>query len=253
MPQISVGEVSEEDCSTATERLQTAERHGWLSGMLRAAPIMLGYLPVGFAYGVLAQKAGISPLNTILMSVLVYAGASQLIAVGLFAAQASPLSIIITTFAVNLRHMIMASALAPFLKRWRKLELALFAYELTDETFALHSTHFPVGIPSKAEVFATNLTAQISWIIGTILGLVAGQLITDIKPLALDYALPAMFIALLALQIKNRIQLIVAVVTGLLAVVLGQTALKHWNVIVAALVGATVGVILEQWTKPSSS
>ena len=105
---------------------------------------MLGYVPVGFAYGVLARKAGISGINTVLMSLLVYAGSAQLIAVGLFAASTSALSIIITTFVVNLRHLLMASAIAPYLKRWRKYELAAFAYELTDETFAVHSAQFQV-------------------------------------------------------------------------------------------------------------
>ena len=228
-------------------------KRGWLSGVWRAAPIVLGYLPVGFAYGVLAQKAGISPLNTVLMSVLVYAGAAQLIAVGLVAAKAPALSIIMTTFVVNLRHLLMASAVAPFLKRWRKVELAAFAYELTDETFAVHATHFPSGIPSKVEVFATNVTAQTAWVVGTVVGIVAGQGITDVKPFALDYALPAMFVALLALQIKNRIQLVVALLTGIFALVLFQTGLKQWNIIVATVVGATVGVVIEQWIKPSSS
>jgi 4-azaleucine resistance transporter AzlC len=249
----NISEFSAESSRTGFTSDANSDRRGWLCGVLRAVPIVLGYLPVGFAYGVLAQKAGISTLNTVLMSLLVYAGASQLIAVGLFAANSPALSIIMTTFVVNLRHLIMASAVAPFLKRWRKLELAAFAYQLTDETFAVHSTQFPSGIPSKAEVFATNVTAQTAWVAGTVFGIVAGELITDVKPFALDYALPAMFVALLALQINNRIQLIVALLTGILAIVLLQTGINQWTIIVAAIVGATVGVVIEQWIKPSSS
>ena len=175
----------------------------WFRGVLRAMPIVLGYVPVGLAYGILAQKAGISALNIILMSILVYAGSSQLIAVSLFGAHVPVLSIIMTTFVVNLRHLIMTSALTPYLKHWRKYELAAFAYEVTDETFAVHSTQFPEGVPGKAEVFAINVTAQTAWITGTILGIVLGRLVTDVKPFALDYALPAMFVALLVLQIKQ--------------------------------------------------
>ncbi len=76
-------------------------------------PIALGYIPVGFAYGVLAQKAGLSAFNTVLMSIIGYAGSAQLIVVGLIAAGISPLSIIVTTVIVNLRHMLMSAALSP--------------------------------------------------------------------------------------------------------------------------------------------
>ena len=91
-------------------------QRGWLSGFSQATPIWLGYISVGFAYGVLAQKAGLSMLNAILMSVIVYAGSAQLIAVGLFAAGAPAASIILTTFVVNLRHILMSAAVSTHLK-----------------------------------------------------------------------------------------------------------------------------------------
>jgi len=233
-------------------------RRGWLAGITQAVPIILGYIPIGLAFGVLAQKAGISALNTLLMSLLVFAGSSQLIAVGLFAAGASALSVVITTFVVNLRHLLMAAAVSPFLKQWRKSELAAFAYQLTDETFALHSARAsassdaPDVVLVKAEAFGTNVTAQTAWIFGTWLGIVVGQLVSDVKPLALDYALPAMFVALLVLQIKDRVQVGVALLTGVIAVGLLATGIEQWSVIVATLIGATMGVIFEQWIKKPS-
>jgi 4-azaleucine resistance transporter AzlC len=227
--------------------------HNWLRGASRAIPITLGYIPIGFAYGVLAQKAGLSAFNILAMSILVYAGSSQLIAVGLFAVQAAPLSIILTTFVVNLRHLLMSSAVAPYLHHWRKSQLAVFAYELTDETFVLHAVEFPQREPHAAETIALNLTAQASWVLGSWLGIVAGGLIKDVKPLALDYALPAMFIALLMMQIKNRIQVIVATASGLIAVGLLLAGMSQWHVILATLVGASLGVVFEPWAKPSSS
>ena len=215
-------------------------------GVTRALPIVMGYVPIGFAYGVLAKQAGLSVFNAVAMSVLVYAGSAQLVGAGLFAAAAPALSIIATTFVVNLRHMLFSAALSPYLKGWRKFELAIFAYELTDETFAVHSVSFPEGVPSKAEVIAVNVTAQLSWLCGSWLGAVVGGLIKDVRPLALDYTLPAMFIALLVMQIKVRAEIIVAVLTGGLAVVLTLMGLDRWSVILATLVGATLGVLFEQ-------
>jgi 4-azaleucine resistance transporter AzlC len=215
-------------------------------GVTRALPIVMGYVPIGFAYGVLAKQAGLSVFNAVAMSVLVYAGSSQLIGAGLFAAAAPALSIVATTFVVNLRHMLFSAALSPYLKGWRKSELAIFAYELTDETFAVHSAGFPEGVPSKAEVIAVNVTAQLSWLCGSWLGAVVGGLIKDVRPLALDYTLPAMFIALLVMQIKVRAEIIVAVLTGVLAVVLTLMGLGRWSVILATLTGATSAVVFEQ-------
>ena len=238
------------------ERSEKVETGGWRRGVSRALPITLGYVPIGFAYGVLAQKAGLSAFNTLAMSIFVYAGSSQLIAVGLFAAGAAPLSIILTTFIVNLRHLLMASALAPYLYRWQKVELSAFAYEITDESFAMHSVEFPratpAGEPDPAESIALNLTAQVSWVLGSWLGLVAGGLITDIQLFALDYALPAMFIALLMMQLKNRVQLVVAIASGVIAVVLLLVGLDHWYVIAATVIGATLGVMVKEWTKKRS-
>jgi len=215
-------------------------------GITRALPLVMGYVPIGFAYGVLAKQAGLSVFNAVAMSVLVYAGSAQLIGLGLFAAAAPPLSIVAMTFVVNLRHMLFSAAMSPYLKRWRKSELAIFAYELTDETFAIHSVGFPDGVPSKAEVIAVNVTAQLSWLCGSWLGAVVGGLIKDVRPLALDYTLPAMFIALLVMQIKVRVEIIVATLTGVLAVVLTLMGLGRWSVILATLTGATLGVIFGQ-------
>lgn len=220
-------------------------RPAWTRGVSRALPIVMGYIPIGFAYGVLAQQAGLSLFNTLAMSVLVYAGSAQLVATGLFAVAAPPLSIVATTFVVNLRHLLFSAALSPYLKRWRKLELAAFAYELTDESFALHSAQFPDGVPPKAEVFALNATAQVSWVLGGLLGALVGGWVTDVEPLALDYTLPAMFIALLVMQIKAHTEVAVAVLTGLLAVGLTLLGLDRWSVFVATLAGATIGVLLD--------
>lgn len=225
-------------------------RRGVLTGVSRAFPIVLGYVPIGLAYGVLAQKAGLSALNTLLMSLIVYAGSAQLIAVGLFAGGAPPLSIVLTTFVVNLRHLLFSAAVAPFLKRWRKVELAAFAYELTDETFAVHSAQFTSeDVPGRVEVFATNVTAQVSWVLGTALGILVDQVIADVKPLGLDYALSAMFVALLVLQIKERVQIVVALLAGVVSVGLLLAGLDQWNVVVATVIVATMGVVLEKWNR----
>jgi 4-azaleucine resistance transporter AzlC len=223
------------------------------SALRQTLPIILGYVPVGFAYGVLAQKSGLSGLNTLLMSLLVYAGSAQLIAVGLFAAAANPLAIVATTFVVNLRHLLMSAALAPYLRGWSKTRLALFSYQMTDETFALHASRFAKNQTGPAETFGINLIAQSAWVGSTALGLAASTLITDIRPIGLDYALPAMFIALLLGQLKSRLHLAVAIVAGVLSTVLMLAGLDQSHVLAATILAATFGLGVHAWTSRQSS
>ncbi|MGD2105004.1 MAG: AzlC family ABC transporter permease [Anaerolineae bacterium] len=226
----------------------------WYFGALEAAPIAAGYVPIGLTFGVLAQKAGLSGFNAIIMSLLVYAGSSQLVAAGLFAAGAPASSIILTTFVVNLRHLLLSAALAPFLKRWRGPELAAFAYQLTDETFGLHATRFSSGVPDKGEVFAINATAQAAWLVGTGIGVALGQIIGDIRPFGLDYVLPAMFLALIVLQIEDATQIAVALTAGALSLGVLFLGVAQWNVIIATIIGASIGVIIEElWISNQSS
>ncbi len=217
--------------------------------MKRAMPIVLGYVPIGFAYGVLAGKSGLSETNTILMSLIVFAGSAQFIAVGLFASGTGAAAVILTTFVVNLRHMLMAASLAPYLTGWKKRYLAFFSFELTDETFALHSTATNDLSECRLEALSLNITAQVSWVLGTILGIVASGLIGDIKPLGLDYALAAMFIGLLVAQCKCPVRVITAILSGGIATLLYLAGWHQFYIIVATVVAATLGLGVELWIK----
>lgn len=213
------------------------------------APLAMGYIPVGIAYGVLAQKAGISVLNTVLMSLIVYAGSAQLIAVGMLAAGMPALSIVLTTFIVNLRHLLMSAALAPYMRRWTLTEMLCFSFEMTDETFAVHSVRFAEDDRRKAVSFRMNVLAHCVWIVASWVGALAGGIIPDVKPLGMDFVLPGMFMALLAMQAKNGLHWFVAGFSGLVAVVLLQAGFEQWSVVAATVLGATLGAGVELWNR----
>jgi 4-azaleucine resistance transporter AzlC len=218
-----------------------------------ALPVVLGYLPIGFAYGVLAANTGLTIVETMALSLFVFAGSSQLIAVALFAQGIHPLSIVLTTLIVNLRHLLMSASLSSHMKKWKKIEIAGFCYELTDETFAVHSLRFNKGDTSAQTAIAINLVCQVAWIAGSLLGALAGKSIADVKLFALDYALPAMFIALLLMQVQNRSHIWVALLGGALSIGLWGAGFKQLNVILAAIVAATLGAILETNRKSNST
>ncbi len=224
-----------------------------MTGVRRAMPVVLGYIPIGFAYGVLAGKSGLSSFNALLMSIIVFAGSAQFIAVGLIASGAGAFAIIVTTFIVNLRHILMAASLAPYLSKWKRSAQALFAWELTDETFALHSSASTVLNDKKLEVLALNVTCQLSWILGTVLGLVAAELIGDIKPYGLDFALSAMFIGLLVGQCIDYPRVFTAVLAGVIATIMYLLGFQQSYVIVSSIIAASVGLGVEQWIKQKSA
>ena len=232
--------------------MSTNSNTSWFKSLAPAFPVMMGYLPIGFAYGVLAVNAGLNIFQTILMSVIVYAGSSQLIAASLFAQMVQPFSIIATTFIVNLRHLLMSAALAPHMRGWHNSEVAAFSFELTDETFGIHSLRFERGDNKPLPSIGINIFCQFAWVVGSLLGAVTGNLIEDVRPFALDYALPAMFIALLVLQISNRRHLLIALLGGFLSLGIWLMGATQWNVIFATIIAAAVGAGLDIWTQQRS-
>ena len=215
-------------------------------GLARGLPIVFGYFPIGFAFGILAANAGINPLEATLMSIFVFAGSAQLIAVGLFESQAGLTAIAVTTFLVNLRHLLMSAALAPYLGHLSRLQQGLFSFQLTDETFAVHSMDFKKeALPPKARIFATNMEAHLAWIISSFLGAWAGSLLTGLDAWGFDYALPAMFIALLVMHMGEWRKIVIAVFALTLSTVLYCITEGHGYIIMTTLAAATFGLLLE--------
>jgi 4-azaleucine resistance transporter AzlC len=204
-------------------------------------------VPIGLAFGVLAQKAGLSPLQIGLMSAFVFAGSSQFIAVSMLAAGASFASIVATTFIVNLRHFLMSSALAVFLKNADRKKLSLFAYGVTDESFAVNLAKFRDAQWDINSALVTNHTANLTWIVTTVFGGIGGQFIPA-HAFGIDYALIAMFICLLVFQIRGFIYVVTAAIAGACAVLLSMLIPGNSYIVIASMAAAAIGVVLKKKT-----
>ena len=216
-----------------------------LTGVERGYPIFLGYVPLGFAYGVLAVQNGIPAVYAVLFSLLVYAGAGQFIAVGMWGAGASVFSIVFTTFVINLRHLLMPAAVAPWFAPFTRLQQTVIGWGLTDEVFAMHSMAMATGETARLPlVYAANFTSHSGWILGTFIGAVAEDFLPDPQRFGLDYALPAMFLALLIPQCKERLYTLAALLAAFLSVALALCGTGRWNVIIASVITSTIGALL---------
>ena len=216
-------------------------------GMKAATPAVMGYIPIAIAFGILASQVGFGVVEAAAMSVFVFAGSAQFIAVGMIGAGNSVGAIVVTTFLVNLRHLLLSAALSPHLQGLSKKKLAWFGFQMTDETFALHNSMFRKGVPAVLESFSLNTTAQASWVLGTIVGVLAGGVVSDMNGLGMDYALPAMFIALVFMQVHNNTYFIVGIIGGISAMILQVAGMGTLSIIAATVLAASMGVVLEQW------
>ena len=215
------------------------------AGLSAGWPICLGYVPIGMAFGVLAQKAGLTPLHIGLMSILVFAGSSQFIAVSMLSAGASAPAIIATTFVVNLRHVLMSSALAVYLRAAHRGLLAIYAYGVTDESFAVNLPRFRSGAWRLPQALVVNHSANLTWCVSTVAGGLGGRFIPE-GALGIDYALIAMFICLLIFQLRKRIHLLTAVTAGLTAVGLALVIPGNSYIVIASVAAATAGVVIQR-------
>jgi len=213
-------------------------------GVRLALPIILGYLPVGFAFGVLAVQAGMSPVTVGLMSYFVYAGSAQLIAAQLLASGVGTAGIVLTTFVVNLRHLLMSAAMTPYLRGWSKPMQAWFSFEMTDETFAANLGRFASHGVNKGQVLGLNGFAHAGWVAGGVMGALFDAAIGDLKYLGLDFALPGMFIALLLPHVYVPRRLFAVCLGACFSLMFALLGAGQWNVMLATICAATLAAFM---------
>lgn len=226
-------------------------RRALRDGARAAWPICLGYFPIGLALGVLARQAGLPWWAVAMMSMLVFAGSAQFICVAMLAASASTPAIILTTFVVNLRHVLMSSALAVHLRGVSRRFLALYAYGVTDESFAVNLTRFRAGGWDRWRALTVNQLANSVWILATVGGALVGQFVPQ-GALGTDYALTGMFICLLVFQLQEGIHLFTGLLAAALAVAWYLLIPGDSYIVGASMAAATIGYLLKRRARRSA-
>jgi 4-azaleucine resistance transporter AzlC len=222
-------------------------RPPFLQGLTASLPIALGYFPIAFSFGVAATRAGFSAVEAFALSLIIYAGASQFLALALLSSGAPVLVSAFTLVAMNLRHVLYGPALMKAAGREASTRHAwAWAFGLTDEVFGQALGSLARGQKfSEGYMFGLGLGAYASWLAGTAVGAVAGGGALDGWPAVnagLGFMLPALFLALL-LSIMARRQLPVIAVAAL-ATVAGTLALGATSgILLGMLAGALAGLV----------
>jgi 4-azaleucine resistance transporter AzlC len=222
-------------------------------GVKDCIPTLLGYISIGLAAGVVGVASHLSVMEVALLSILVYAGAAQFVICALLASYSSISAIILTTFIINLRHLLLSATLAPHFSQHSLLKNIGIGMLVTDESFGVASSKIAKNEKlTDRWVNGLNITAYIFWILSCTVGALFGNLISNPEKFGLDFALTAMFIALLILQlesiipekVKHYLRLMIYMVIAM--IVLSFFVPSHVAVILSTVIVATIGVVSDK-------
>lgn len=214
------------------------------SGLTAAFPIVIGYFPVAMAFGLLARNVHVSLLDGALFSLVVFAGASQFMALELIKNGVTAGNIILATFLLNLRHLLMSASLSVRLKEIPKRWLPVLAFGITDESFSVSS--LSRGKLSVPYLLALHFSPYLAWTGGTITGYLLGTILPAAVQNSLGIGLYALFAALLVPEIKkSRNALFLGGMSGIIYFLIHYFKLlpAGWS-LVAAILGAAVAGVL---------
>lgn len=193
--------------------------HGslWRKAFVLGIPILVGYFPIGMAFGVLWVQQGLLAFGAPLLGLLVYSGASQFMAAGMLAAGQGPVEVAAATFVLNARHAVYGLAFLDRFKGWSAAK-AYFAFALTDETYAVLSARPPEADPERDRgvLWRLALLNQVYWVAGCAVGAGVGGLLPGAAR-GLDFALSALFIVLLVEQLRDADKRLAAAVAAVAA------------------------------------
>jgi len=223
----------------------------FLKGISDVSPLMIPVVPFGLIFGVLSLEIGFTPLETMGMSLIVFGGASQIVLLQLFSGGASSLVIISSVGAVNSRHMLYGAVVSEHLSDLKMIWKIIISYFLIDQAFAVSNEYLKKN-KDKNNYFhlvGGGATCWVIWQSTTVLGIVLGSAIPE--ELGLSFAVPLTFLALLVNDFRKLINVIVIIISGLVATIGYNFIPFKAYVILAALTGLFSAIILTKLIKRS--
>jgi 4-azaleucine resistance transporter AzlC len=220
----------------------------FLFGTRDSIPMIVGILPFGLIYGALASVAGLSLWQALGMSLLVYAGSAQFIAISLLSLGTGAAVILLTTLVVNLRHVLYSAALQPYVGPLRQRWRLPLAFGLTDETFAVVQRRYLArGMEGHGQWYhaGVGLALYLSWVGSSLAGILFGQSVPNLAGWGLDFAMLATFIGIVVPALRNRPQIAAALVAGAVALLCYAWPYKL-GLMAAAFSGIVLGIVLER-------
>lgn len=222
------------------------ESEFWI-GVRDSIPLVVGVIPFGITCGIMALTAGLTGGEAIAMSMFVFAGAAQFIAITMLGSGITGWGIIVfTTLLINLRHLLMGASLAPYMIRLPISLQALLSFGMVDETYAITIDRAQKKGYKASYQLGVNLFFYSAWILSTAVGVLLSGYISDPLAWGLDFAMPAIFLAMLIPRLVNLTAVAVCGAAAA-AAILGVLYLPgKWYIIAACLAATAVGGLMEE-------
>lgn len=214
------------------------------NGAKGALPILIGVVPFAMITGVGAVSVGLTFAETMGMSVLVFAGASQLVIFQLMSAGSPWIIMVLTAWVVNLRFTMYSATLAPYLQKLNTAQKALLSYMLSDQAFGISLSHFTTNenVSHRWYYFGAAFTIWAAWQVSAVIGTLLGALVP--ASWGFDFAFPLSFMALMFAALRDRPTVAAAMIGGTTAV-LAKGLPYNTGLVLATLLGIGAGYLLE--------
>jgi 4-azaleucine resistance transporter AzlC len=216
-------------------------RQGVRRGARRTLPVGAAVAVYGTVFGALAAQAGMSPVEAVLMSGLVFAGAARFVALEVWASPAPIVALALTALVVNLRHLLMGATLSGWLRGLPPPRLAASAAFLSDESWALTTQAQVDGERDRGFLIGSGLVLFVCWVGSTTVGVVAGGVVEDPRALGLDFAFTAVFLVLLAGFWRGRNDVVPWTLGAGVALAVESAVEGPWFIVAGGLAGSVVG------------
>jgi 4-azaleucine resistance transporter AzlC len=216
---------------------------GLREGAKKGIPLALSVFAYGLVFGVLARQARLSLEEALLMSSLVFAGAAQFIALELWVQPLPIVTLILTTFIVNLRYVLMGVSLSPILLRLPPLAAYGSLFFMADESWAIAMREQNRGSNNAAILLGSGISVYASWFSATFIGRTLGNAIENPEKWGLDFAFTAAFTGMLVGLWKGRSDIVPWSVAALIAVFAQMWLPGKWYIVLGGLAGSLVGMM----------
>lgn len=220
-------------------------------GLLATLPMMISAFPFGLIFGALATSHGLSPLATMSMSVFVFSGSAQFIAIILLGTGSALGVIWLATLILNLRHLLYAATLVDHVRHLNQVWRFGLAAWLTDETFAVMERRYRLeggGANAHWYYLASCLGMYLNWAFWTYIGIVVGTQFEDIGEWGLEFAMVVTFIGIVMPALRSRPYWLAAIIAGTIATLANDLPYKL-GLMLGALAGIAAGLALQEWQR----
>lgn len=226
---------------------------GWRLGVQAATPTMMGYLSIGLAYGIVASESGLTSVETLLTSLVVYSGSGQFVLCALLLAGSDLVSIALTVFLTNLRHFLMNLHVATFFPDIRLREQLLIGSFVTDESYGVLLEARLRGEGSdKNWMYGNNFASYAMWCFASLVGSLLGTLLPNPAVLGIDFALVAMFVAIFYGQLEGMAKrlpvtkiCLILITVFLVYLIAAYVMASSLAVLLATIIACLVGVMTD--------